>query len=172
MQTEKLITYSAMGVAGMICLLFLLDLVAGIFGRNITMDILFILGGVFPALAGSRDDFRAPLTGVRFGCQLTPREHEVPRLHDSLGHAHEDVSMAPKSLEYHITTCDVIRGAAVEIGENRRRTRDQCPLLDRDTIHNGPYQDFPGINPRTRRRRPIRVGSRFRRHGTQGGHLT
>lgn len=47
MQTEKIITYSAMGVAGLICLLFLLDLVAGIFGRNIAMDILFILGAAF-----------------------------------------------------------------------------------------------------------------------------
>ena len=65
MQTEKIITYLAMGVASLICLLFLLDLVAGIFGRNIAMDILFILGGAVPALAGSRDDFRAPLTGVR-----------------------------------------------------------------------------------------------------------
>jgi hypothetical protein len=47
MQTEKIITYSAMGVAGLICLLFLLDLAAGVFGRNIAMDILFILGGAF-----------------------------------------------------------------------------------------------------------------------------
>ena len=47
MQTEKMITYLAMGVAGLICLLFLLDLVAGIFGRNTAMDILFILGGEF-----------------------------------------------------------------------------------------------------------------------------
>jgi len=47
MQTEKIITYSAMAVAGLICLLFLLDLAAGVFGRNIAMDILFILGGAF-----------------------------------------------------------------------------------------------------------------------------
>jgi hypothetical protein len=47
MQTEKIITYAAIGVAGLICLIFLLDLVAGIFGRNIAMDILFILGGGF-----------------------------------------------------------------------------------------------------------------------------
>ena len=45
MQTEKIITYLAMGVASLICLLFLLDLVAGIFGRNIAMDILLTLGG-------------------------------------------------------------------------------------------------------------------------------
>jgi len=47
MQTEKIITYSAIGVAGLIVLIFLLDLVAGIFGRNIAMDILFVLGGGF-----------------------------------------------------------------------------------------------------------------------------
>src|SRR5271157_1232985 len=35
-----------------------------------------------------------------------PREHGVPRLQDSLGHAHEDVSMAPKSLEYHHLRCN------------------------------------------------------------------
>ena len=38
---------AAIGVAGLIVLIFLLDLVAGIFGRNIAMDILFILGGAF-----------------------------------------------------------------------------------------------------------------------------
>ena len=47
MQTEKIITYTAIGVAGIIVLIFLLDLVAGIFGRNLAMDILFILGGAF-----------------------------------------------------------------------------------------------------------------------------
>lgn len=44
MQTEKIITYATLGVAGLILLIFLLDLVAGIFGRNIAMDVLFILG--------------------------------------------------------------------------------------------------------------------------------
>lgn len=44
MQTEKIITFATLGIAGVICLIFLLDLVAGIFGRNIAMDILFILG--------------------------------------------------------------------------------------------------------------------------------
>mgnify|MGYP001093252675 CR=1 FL=1 len=47
MQTEKVLTYSAIGVAGIVMLIFLLDLVAGIFGRNIAMDILFILGAGF-----------------------------------------------------------------------------------------------------------------------------
>jgi hypothetical protein len=47
MQNEKIITYVTLGIAGLICLIFLLDLAAGIFGRNIAMDILFILGGGF-----------------------------------------------------------------------------------------------------------------------------
>ena len=48
METEKVITYSAIGVAGIVCLIFLLDLAAGIFGRqHRRMDILFILGAAF-----------------------------------------------------------------------------------------------------------------------------
>jgi hypothetical protein len=47
METEKVITYTAIGVAGLVCLIFLLDLAAGIFGRNVAMDIMFILGAAF-----------------------------------------------------------------------------------------------------------------------------
>jgi uncharacterized membrane protein len=47
METEKVITYTALGVAGLVCLIFLLDLAAGIFGRNVAMDIMFILGAAF-----------------------------------------------------------------------------------------------------------------------------
>jgi hypothetical protein len=47
METEKVITYSAIGVAAIVCLIFLLDLTAGIFGRHVAMDILFILGAAF-----------------------------------------------------------------------------------------------------------------------------
>src|SRR5438105_168563 len=47
MEIDKLITYSAIGVAGLVCLVFLLDLAAGIFGRYIVMDVLFILGAGF-----------------------------------------------------------------------------------------------------------------------------
>jgi hypothetical protein len=47
MEIDKVITYSAIGVAGLVCLLFLLDLTAGIFGRNVGMDILFIMGAGF-----------------------------------------------------------------------------------------------------------------------------
>ncbi|QEH33215.1 hypothetical protein OJF2_17140 [Aquisphaera giovannonii] len=45
MQTEKVVTYTAVGIAGLVILIFLLDLAASIFGRNIAMDVLFILGG-------------------------------------------------------------------------------------------------------------------------------
>jgi len=44
METEKVLTYAAMGVAGLISLIFLLDAVFGVFGRNLVLDILFILG--------------------------------------------------------------------------------------------------------------------------------
>ncbi len=47
MEIDKLITYSAIGIAGLVLLIFLLDLTAGIFGRNIVMDVLFILGAGF-----------------------------------------------------------------------------------------------------------------------------
>jgi hypothetical protein len=47
MEIDKLITYSAIGVAGLVLLVFLLDLAAGIFGRLIVMDVLFILGAAF-----------------------------------------------------------------------------------------------------------------------------
>ncbi len=47
MEIDKIITYSAIGVAGLVILIFLLDLAAGIFGRYIAMDVLFILGAAF-----------------------------------------------------------------------------------------------------------------------------
>lgn len=47
METEKVITYSAIAIAGITILVFLLDLAVGIFGQYIAMDILFILGGAF-----------------------------------------------------------------------------------------------------------------------------
>ena len=47
MELDKVITYSAIGVAGIVLLIFLLDLAAGIFGRQLGMDILFILGSAF-----------------------------------------------------------------------------------------------------------------------------
>jgi hypothetical protein len=47
METEKVVTYTAIGVAALVILIFVLDLAAGVFGRNIAMDILFILGAGF-----------------------------------------------------------------------------------------------------------------------------
>jgi hypothetical protein len=47
MEIDKLITYSAIGIAGLVLLIFLLDLTAAIFGRYIAMDILFIIGAGF-----------------------------------------------------------------------------------------------------------------------------
>jgi hypothetical protein len=47
MEIDKTMTYSAIGIAGLVCLIFLLDLTAGIFGRYIAMDVLFILAGGF-----------------------------------------------------------------------------------------------------------------------------
>jgi threonine/homoserine/homoserine lactone efflux protein len=48
MEIDKVITYSAIGVAAVVCLVFLLDLAAGILGRqSVAMDVLFILGAAF-----------------------------------------------------------------------------------------------------------------------------
>lgn len=47
METEKVLTYAAMSVAGLIALIFLLDAALGVLGRNIVLDILFILGAAF-----------------------------------------------------------------------------------------------------------------------------
>jgi uncharacterized membrane protein YqjE len=48
METEKVLCYTAMGVAGLVCLIFILDLAAGVLGKtSMVMDILFILGGAF-----------------------------------------------------------------------------------------------------------------------------
>ncbi len=47
MELNKILTYSAIGVAGLVMLVFLLDLTVGIFHRHIAMDVLFILGGAF-----------------------------------------------------------------------------------------------------------------------------
>lgn len=47
METEKVLTYAAMSVAGLVALIFLLDLTLKVLGRNVALDILFILGGAF-----------------------------------------------------------------------------------------------------------------------------
>ena len=47
METEKVLTYAAMIVAGLVGLIFLLDATLKVLGRNIVLDILFILGAAF-----------------------------------------------------------------------------------------------------------------------------
>ena len=47
MELNKILTFSAIGVASLVTLVFVLDLAAGIFGRHIAMDVLFILGAGF-----------------------------------------------------------------------------------------------------------------------------
>ncbi|MFO0951688.1 MAG: hypothetical protein U0835_11165 [Isosphaeraceae bacterium] len=47
METEKVLTYAAMIVAGLVALIFLLDAALAVMGRNIVLDILFILGAAF-----------------------------------------------------------------------------------------------------------------------------
>lgn len=47
METPKLLCYVAMIVAGLIALIFLLDAGLGILGRNIVLDVMFILGAAF-----------------------------------------------------------------------------------------------------------------------------
>ena len=44
MEIDKVLTYTAMAFAGLVCLLFLLDLTLAVFQRNLVLDILFILG--------------------------------------------------------------------------------------------------------------------------------
>jgi uncharacterized membrane protein len=48
METEKILCYVAMGVAGVVILLFLLDAIVGMLGgQSLVLDILFIVGAAF-----------------------------------------------------------------------------------------------------------------------------
>ena len=48
METPKILCYAAMAVAGLVCLIFLLDAALAVLGRtSIVLDVLFILGGAF-----------------------------------------------------------------------------------------------------------------------------
>lgn len=47
MDMQKILTYLAILIAAAVLLMFLMDAVAGIFGRNIAMDVLFIIGAAF-----------------------------------------------------------------------------------------------------------------------------
>ena len=44
METDKVLTYAAMSVAGLVALIFLLDATLSVLGRNIVLDVLFIIG--------------------------------------------------------------------------------------------------------------------------------
>ncbi len=45
MEFQKVLCYIAMGVAGLVILIFALDAAAGVLGRNIALDVMFIIGG-------------------------------------------------------------------------------------------------------------------------------
>lgn len=47
MELPKLFCIIAMAIAGLVCLLFVLDAAVGVFGQNLVLDILFILAGAF-----------------------------------------------------------------------------------------------------------------------------
>ncbi len=47
METEKVLTYTAMIVAGLVALIFVLDATLKLLGRNLALDIMFILGAAF-----------------------------------------------------------------------------------------------------------------------------
>ncbi len=47
METQKVLCYAAMAIAGIVLLVFLLDAGLGILGRSLVLDIMFILGAAF-----------------------------------------------------------------------------------------------------------------------------
>jgi hypothetical protein len=47
MEIPKVLCFLAMAIAGVVCLIFILDAAVGVLGRNIVLDVLFILGGAF-----------------------------------------------------------------------------------------------------------------------------
>jgi hypothetical protein len=47
MEIQKVLCYMAMIIAGLVCLIFLLDATLKVLGRNLVLDVLFILGGAF-----------------------------------------------------------------------------------------------------------------------------
>ena len=47
MEIDKILTYVAMGIAGLVTLIFLLDLGLAVLGRNVLLDIFFVIGGAF-----------------------------------------------------------------------------------------------------------------------------
>ena len=48
METEKLLCYGSMGAAGLVAVLFLMDVIAQILGgQSVVLDVMFILGATF-----------------------------------------------------------------------------------------------------------------------------
>jgi hypothetical protein len=47
METPKVLCFTAMILAGLVCLIFVLDLTVAVLGRNLVLDILFLFGGAF-----------------------------------------------------------------------------------------------------------------------------
>ncbi len=47
MEIQKVLCYMAMIIAGLVCLIFLLDATLRVLGRNLVLDVLFIIGGAF-----------------------------------------------------------------------------------------------------------------------------
>ena len=48
METEKLLCYGAMGAAGLVAVIFILDMALGLLGgQSMVLDIMFILGAAF-----------------------------------------------------------------------------------------------------------------------------
>jgi len=47
MEIQKVLCYAAMIVAGLVALIFALDAAFGMLGRNLVLDILFLLGAAF-----------------------------------------------------------------------------------------------------------------------------
>ena len=47
MEIQKVLCYMAMIIAGLVCLIFMLDATLGVLSRNLVLDVLFIIGGAF-----------------------------------------------------------------------------------------------------------------------------
>ena len=95
MEIDKVITYSAIGVAGIVCLVFLLDLAAGIFGRPGRHGHSFHPGIGVPFVAGCRDRVGAPLAIGPPLCmareQPTPASAMPASAVRRTGHVHGDL---------------------------------------------------------------------------------
>src|SRR5271166_113329 len=70
-----------------------------------------------------------------------PREHGVSRLQDSLGHAHEDVSMASKSLECHHLRCNTWGRGGDQRGLSINETSCWVYLVDKLSPPGAPVPD-------------------------------